>query len=301
MKIAISGSNGLIGSALSRVLKGLGHQVVPIIRPSSKRVKREGTGETIAYDPIAGTIDTEALSRVDTVIHLAGESIAGLWTKSKRRRLVHSRIDSTRLIAQSVASLSQPPSLLITASAVGFYGSSDHSVTENNPPGNSFLARLCIDWEAAVQPATQAGIRTVQIRLGMVLSPKGGSLKAMLPAFRMGLGAVLGNGQQMWSWISLENAVRAIQWILDKQELSGPVNLTSPNPVSNSDFTRTLAMACGNNARLRIPAWILTAVLDGFARETLLASTATLPEKLIRSGFVFHHPDLADYFKALQF
>jgi uncharacterized protein len=292
MKIAISGSSGLIGSALSRALKGQGHQVVPMIRPSSKGANRTGTGETIAYDPITGTIDSEALSRVDAVIHLAGESIAGLWTTRKRDRLVHSRIDSTRLIAQSMASCSRPPSLLITASAIGFYGSRDVTVTENDPPGISFLARLCVDWEAAVQPATQAGIRTTQIRLGMVLSPAGGSLKAMLPAFRMGLGAVLGNGRQVWSWITLEDAVRAIQWILDKPELSGPVNLTSPIPVSNAEFTGTLALACRRKARLRIPAWILKAGLDGFASETLLASTPAIPDKLIKSGFTFLHPEL---------
>jgi uncharacterized protein len=294
MKIAISGSTGFIGSALWQALEGQGHQVVPMIRPSSKGMKREGIGETIAYDPIAGTIDTDALSRVDAVIHLAGESIAGLWTTSKRQRLLHSRIDSAPLIAQSIVSCSRPPKLLIAASAIGFYGSTDHSVTENDPPGNSFLARLCVDWEAATQAAIRAGIRTVQIRLGMVLSPAGGSLKAMLPAFRMGLGAVIGDGRQMWSWISLEDAVQAIQWIIATPSLSGPVNLTSPHPVSNDEFTRALAKIVRHKARLRIPAWILRTAMDGFARETLLASTPVIPDKLIKSDFVFLDPALPE-------
>jgi uncharacterized protein len=300
MKIAISGSTGLIGSALSQALEGQGHQVVSMIRPSSKRANRSWSGETIAYDPIEETIDTEALSRVDAVIHLAGESIAGYWTAAKRRRLIQSRVDSTRLIAQSIASCPRPPKLLITASAVGFYGSTDKPVTENDPPGNSFLSRLCVDWEAAVQPATQAGIRTSQIRLGMVLSPSGGSLKAMLPAFRLGLGAVIGSGRQMWSWIALEDAVCAIQWILDKPELSGPVNLTSPNPVSNAEFTQALAKACERNSRVRIPAWILRTALDGFATETLLASTAAIPDNLIKSGFQFRHLELSEALCQIQ-
>jgi uncharacterized protein (TIGR01777 family) len=294
MKIAISGSAGFIGSALWQALEGQGHHVVPMIRPSSKGANRTSTGETIAYDPTAGTIDTEALSRVDAVIHLAGESIAGYWTAAKRRRLVQSRVDSTRLIAQTLAAAQPKPSVLITASAIGYYGSRDRPVTEQNPAGDSFLARLCVDWEAAVRPVTDAGIRTVQIRLGMVLSPAGGSLKAMLPAFRMGLGAVLGDGRQVWSWITLEDAVRAIQWILDKPELSGPVNLASPNPVSNAEFTRTLALACRRKVRLRIAAWILKAGLDGFAAETLLASTIVIPDKLIKSGFIFLDPALPE-------
>ena len=301
MKIAISGSTGFIGSALSQALHGHGHQVIGMIRPSSKGANRIRTGETIAYDPIAGTIDTEALSRVDAVIHLAGESIAGYWTAAKRRRLIQSRVDSTGLIARAIASASRKPSILITASAIGFYGSKDIPVTENNSAGDSFLARLCVDWETAGQPATQAGIRTVQIRLGMVLSPKGGSLKAMLPAFRMGLGAVLGDGRQMWSWISLEDAVRAIHWILDKPELSGPMNLTSPNPV----IQRRIHTSPGYGLRTQSPA--ANPGMDSqdgsrwFCAETLLASTAAVPEKLIRSGFVFRHPTLSEYFAAAQF
>lgn len=297
MKIAISGSSGLIGSALRRALESRGCSVVLMVRPTSRTI---GTGEQIDYDPTAGTIDPNAMNGVDAVIHLAGESIAGYWTAAKRRRLIQSRVDSTGLIARAIASTQRKPSILITASAIGFYGSKDNLVTENNSAGDSFLARLCVDWETAGQPATQAGIRTVQIRLGMVLSPKGGSLKAMLPAFRMGLGAVLGDGRQMWSWISLEDAVRAILWILDKPELSGPINLTSPNPVTNAEFTQALATACGRKVRLRIAAWILKTALDGFARETLLASTAAVPEKLIRSGFVFGHPTLSEFFAAAR-
>lgn len=294
MKIAISGSTGLIGSVLWQALEGQGHEVVPMIRPSSKGANRLRTGETIAYDPIAATIDSEALCRIDAVIHLAGESIAGYWTAAKRRRLVQSRVDSTRQIARTLATAQRKPSVLITASAIGYYGSRDTPVTEQNPAGDSFLARLCVDWEAAVRPATEEGIRTVQIRLGMVLSPAGGSLKAMLPAFRMGLGAVLGDGRQMWSWITLEDAVRAIQWILAAPDLSGPVNLTSPYPISNAEFTQALAKACGHKARLRIPAWILKTALDGFATETLLASTPAIPDKLLRSGFAFVCIPLSD-------
>lgn len=292
MKIALSGSSGFIGSALRRVLESQGHLVIPMVRPSSRSI---GMGEQIVYDPAAETIDGEKLSRVDAVIHLAGESIAGYWTAAKRRRLVQSRVDSTRLIARAIASSPGKPSILITASAIGFYGSMQTPVAEGAPAGDSFLARLCVDWETATEPARQAGIRTAQIRLGMVLSRTGGSLKAMLPAFRLGLGAILGDGQQVWSWITLEDAVRAILWILDKPELSGPINLTSPNPVANAEFTRELAKACGHKTRLRIPAWILKMALDGFARETLLASTAAIPEKLIRSGFQFRHPDVFEF------
>ncbi len=298
MKIAISGSKGFVGSALSAALVEKGHTAIPIIRPVSQGTKGTESWERVVYDPVGGTIDSQALSGVDAVIHLAGESIAGYWTAAKRRRLIHSRVDSTRLIARTIASSSRKPLILITASAIGFYGSRDRAVTEHAPTGDSFLARLCVDWEQAVHPATQAGIRTAQIRLGMVLSKAGGSLRAMLPAFRMGLGAVLGNGRQMWSWISLADAVRAIQWIIEKPELSGPINFTSPNPVTNAEFTQALATACGRKVRLQIPAWILKTVLDGFARETLLVSTAALPEKLIRSGFQFHHPNLDSVFQS---
>lgn len=294
MKIAISGSTGLIGSALSVALVRNGHTVIPIIRPSSRWVTQAHNDQWIVYDPIAGTIDRDALNGIDAVIHLAGESIAGYWSAAKRRRLVQSRVDSTQLIARTIASVQRKPSVLITASAIGFYGSREDPLTEDAASSNSFLARLCVDWEAATEPARQAGIRTAQIRLGMVLSKAGGSLKAMLPAFRMGLGAVLGNGRQMWSWISLEDAVRGIQWIIVKPELSGPINFTSPNPVSNRDFTRELATACGHKVRLRIPLWILKLALDGFAQETLLASTAALPEKLIRSNFEFQYPILSE-------
>ncbi len=301
MKIAISGSTGFIGSALVKGLESQGHTAVPMVRPSSRSINPAEDRERILYDPVAETIDLESLSRVDIVIHLAGESIAGLWTKNKCRRLVHSRVDSTRLIAQSMASLPHPPSLLITASAIGFYGSADQPVAENAPAGNTFLARLCADWESAVLPATQAGIRTVPIRLGMVLSPTGGSLKAMLPVFRLGLGAVLGHGRQIWSWITLDDVLGAVQWIIETSDLSGPVNFTGPNPVSNTEFTTALAAACGRRARLRIPAWALNMALDGFASETLLASASVLPDKLLQSGFTFRCPDLCEYFKTIRF
>lgn len=300
MKIAISGSKGFIGSALTEALAKQGHSVIPIVRSCSCRIPQPDNHKRIVYDPVKGIVDDQAFNGIDGVIHLAGESIAGYWTEAKRRRLYHSRIDSTRLVAQAIASVQRKPVILISASAVGFYGSKGELVTESAPAGDSFLARLCVDWEAAAAPARQAGIRTAQIRLGMVLSKAGGSLKAMLPAFRMGLGTVLGNGRQMWSWISLEDAVRGIQWIIEKPDLSGPINFSSPNPVSNAEFTRELAKICGHKARLRIPAWILRMALDGFASETLLSTTVALPEKLLRSGFEFQHPKLSAYFDSIR-
>lgn len=297
MHVAIAGSSGLIGSALVIELEAAGHRVMRLVRPDT-------AGEGISWDPAAGSIDASALEGVDAVINLAGRSIGERrWSKREKRLLVDSRLDSTALLAETVASMATPPSVLLNASAIGIYGDrGDQELDESSPPGSGFLADLTARWEAATQPATAAGVRVVHLRTGIVLSTQGGALGRMLAPFgprwlspfRWGLGGRVGNGRQVWSWISLTDQVRAIVHLLTS-ELDGPVNLTGPAPVTNRDFTKALGSALRRPTVLWIPGFVLKLVLGSeLANALVLDSARVLPARLLADGFEFHHTHVTD-------
>jgi uncharacterized protein len=288
MRIVLSGASGLVGSALEPALRVSGHEVWRLVR-SAPVGDRER-----CWHPDARHPDPHVLAGMDAVVHLGGENIAaGRWTASRRERIRRSRVDSTRLLAQAMAAMARPPRAFLCASAVGIYGDrGDEVLTESSPPGSGFLAEVGREWEAAAQSASRNGIRVASLRFGVVLSPAGGALARMLPVFRLGLGGRIGNGRQYWSWISLPDAVRAIEFILASDALAGPVNGVSPQPLTNSAFTRSLAGALGRPAMFPLPAFAARLALGGMADAALLASARVEPEKLKGAGFQFQHATL---------
>lgn len=289
MKILITGSSGLIGSALVPLLKGEGHQVVRLVR------RPPAPGEEAAvWDPDAGKLEVSSLEQTDAVVHLAGENIgAARWTEERKKRMSESRVRGTRLLSETLARLAVPPRVLVSASAVGFYGPrGDDVLTEESPPGTGFLADVCVKWEAATDPARQKGIRVVNLRTGMVLSGNGGALTAMLPPFKMGAGGKIGDGRQFISWIAIDDLTRAISHALTHESLSGPANAVSPNPARNVDFTRTLGKVLRRPTFLSMPAPVVRLVFGEMADALLLASQRAQPRRLLDSGFSFQFPDL---------
>jgi hypothetical protein len=289
MNVLVTGSSGLIGSALVALLGREGHSVTRLVRSPGEVVH-----QSILWDPAAGTIDPSALEGTEVAVHLAGETVAGRWTPQKKRRIRESRVSSTRLLSRALADLEPKPRVLVSASATGYYGDrADEPLTEESPPGAGFLADVVHEWEAATEPARAAGIRVVHIRSGIVLSPSGGALARMLTPFRLGLGGRLGNGRHYMSWIGLEDEVRAIRHAMLNPSLAGPINLVAPNPVTNREFAKTLGRVLGRPAVLPTPTLPL-ALLFGreFVREALLASARVLPRRLEASGFEFEHPEL---------
>jgi uncharacterized protein (TIGR01777 family) len=287
MRVAVTGSSGLVGSALVPFLRAGGHDVLRLVRRPAR------LGDEIAWDPETGTIDAAALEGVDAVVHLAGDNIAaGRWTAAKKARLRSSRVGPTRLIAETLAGLKRKPELLVSASAVGYYGDRGQAwVSETDPPAADFLGRLSVEWEAAALPAARAGIRVAHPRTGIVLSPSGGALGKMLLPFRLGLGGVVGAGSQYFSWIAIDDLLGAIAWILGHEELAGGVNAASPSPVTNAELTKTLGRVLGRPTPLPVPAFALRLALGEMA-DSLLASTRMKPERLVASGFPFRFPDL---------
>ncbi len=289
-RVAITGASGLIGSELSAFLGTAGYRVQPLVR----RCPREGTDE-IEWNPGDGRIDGPALEGVEAIIHLAGENLLGRWSEDKRRRIRSSRIEGTDLIARAVAALDRPPRVLVSASAIGFYGDrGDEVLTEDSAAGDGFLADLCAEWEAATTPAEEAGIRTVHLRTGVVLTPRGGALKTALPAFRLGLGGPLGDGTGWMSWIGLDDMVGAIAHILQDESLDGPVNMVAPTPVTTREYAHELGRVLRRPVVFRVPECALRGVAGEMADEVLLASTRVRPERLESSGFSFLTPDLGD-------
>ncbi|GBD14409.1 Epimerase family protein [bacterium HR25] len=287
MKVLVSGSSGLIGSALVPALRQAGHQVVRLVR------RRPEPPDEFFWLPDAGQLDRSALEGVDAVVHLAGETIGKRWTSSAKERIRASRIEGARLLTEAMREMGTPPRVFVSASAVGYYGDRGSEILdENEAPGRGFLAEVCKDWEAATRPAVERGVRVVNARTGIVLSGRGGALKAMLPLFQLGLGGVLGDGRQYMSWIAIDDVVRGYLHLLEDSGLSGPVNLTSPNPVTNAEFTQTLAKVLGRPAFLRVPAQVLTLPLGEMAQETLLASQRAIPRRLLERGFQFQYPEL---------
>ena len=291
MKVIITGRSGLVGSALSRRLAGQGHEVTGMSR-------HPGPGE-LGWDPASGSIDAGGFEGADAVVHLAGESIDGRWTPDKKRRIRESRVVGTTLVAETIAGLDPPPGVLVSGSAINIYGDRGREVvTESTPPGSSFLAGVCVEWEGAARPAAEAGVRVVHPRTGLVLAPDGGALARMLPVFKLFAGGRLGSGEQMWSWISLADEVAALEYLLD-HDIEGPVNLTTPNPVSNRQFATTLGEVLGRPAILPAPAPALRLVLGEMAEELVLTSMDIRPEVLTRSGFTFTHPELGPALRAV--
>lgn len=292
MRIAITGSTGMIGTALVRALRSMGHTVTRILRSASSHTRPE---TELLWDPVQGQIDAAGLEAHDAVVHLAGESIAGLWTQRRRAAIRESRVRGTRLLAETIASLEHPPATLLSASAVGIYGDrpDDEQVDDDAEPGTGFLAETGIAWEGATRAAEDAGIRVAHLRFGLVLSREGGLLRAMLPAFRLGLGARLGSGRQWMPWITLDDVVGAILHLLADEDVDGPVNIVAPEAVSNAEFTRALAHAVRRPAPLRAPAWVLRLLLRDQADEMLLGGARVVPRRLIDSGYTFRNPQLS--------
>jgi uncharacterized protein (TIGR01777 family) len=286
----------LIGSTLAAFLDAGGHRVRRIVRG-----KAEGDLYRISWDTARGILESEKLDGADVVVHLAGENIAaGRWTETRKTRVRESRVKGTRELCETLARLHRPPKVLVVASATGYYGDrGDAVLDEDAARGDGFLADVCQQWEAAATPAMERGIRVVFARFGIVLSPRGGALAKMLPLFRLGLAGHLGDGQQFWSWISLDDAIGAIHHAIITPTLVGSVNLTTPNPVHNEEFTKTLAEVLHRPAVLPMPAVMLRTAMGEIADAMLLASTRVLPCRLFAAGYEFRHPTLDVAFRHL--
>ncbi len=295
MRVLVSGSTGLIGGALGPLLSTGGHEVVPLTRGKHGQAdQREDAPTAVSWRPAEGQLDAADVEGFDAVVHLAGESIAGgRWTEVKKARILDSRVKGTRLLCETLARLERKPRVLAAASAIGFYGNrGEEELTEESPAGEGFLADVCRQWEEATQPAAEAGIRVVNVRIGVVLSPLGGALKMMLRAFRLGLGGKVGGGGQWVGWITRDDVARAIVHTLVTGDLAGPVNLTSPRAVTNLEMTKALGRVLRRPTILPAPRFALRAVLGQMADELLLQSARVAPEKLRASGFEFRDPEL---------
>ncbi len=288
MRIAISGASGLIGSSLVALLTAAGHQVGRLVRGAPQ------SALDIRWDPAAGTIDRAALAGFDAVVHLAGENIAShRWTSAQKQKIRASRVDSTKLLAETLLVLNPRPQVWVCASAIGFYGDrGDEPLDEASLPGEGFLPDVCRQWEAATRPAADAGIRVVNVRFGVVLSPAGGALKSMLPPFRLGLGGRIGGGRQYMSWIGVDDAVGAIQQALMTDTLHGPVNLVTPHPVTNQEFTKTLGRVLRRPTIFPMPAPVARIAFGEMADALLLSSARVHPARLLTSGYAFRYPQL---------
>lgn len=291
--IAITGSSGLVGTALTTRLRAEGHRVVPVVR------REAGDGE-VAWDPARGTIDATGLDGLDAVVNLAGAGIGDeRWTPARKALLRSSRVDGTTLLARTLAGLAHPPRVLLSGSAIGIYGDrGDEVLTESSGSGEGFLPDLCRAWEAATRPAEEAGIRVAHLRTGLVLAPDGGMLDRLVPLFRFALGGRLGRGRQYWPWVALDDEVGAIRWLID-HDVRGPVNLTGPRPVTNAAFTRALGRAVHRPAVLPVPPFGPDLLLGReLAHELLFASARVVPAALEAGGYAFRHPDLASALEA---
>lgn len=287
MRIAVTGASGLVGSALVAGARAAGHDTVALVRRAAL------SPSEVQWDPEAGTVDLDALAGVDAIVHLAGETIGARWTRARRERVLRSRVDGTRTIAEAVGQLDPSPAL-ICASATGFYGNrGDELLTEASPRGAGFLADVVDAWEQAAQPARDAGARVVHLRTGIVLARSGGALGKLLTPFRLGVGGRIGSGAQWWSWIGLDDTVAAYLHVL-AHPLDGPVNATAPNPVTNAQFVRALGRALHRPTVLPLPAFAVSAAFGQMGREMLLEGQRVIPPRLLESGFRFAHATVDD-------
>jgi uncharacterized protein len=291
-KVLVSGSSGLIGSAFCASLSASGYEVTRLVRGASS-----GEGQ-IAWDP--AKLSPESVSGFDVVVHLAGESIVGRWTDEKKAAIRHSRVAGTKSLAKALAEASPRPRVFVSASAIGYYGNrGQETLREDSPVGRGFLADVCREWEFATTAAADAGIRTAQTRFGIVLSQAGGALAKMLPPFRLGIGGNMGSGRQWWSWIDLQDVVGAIEHVIKTSSVHGPVNVVSSNPVTNAEFTKTLAAVLSRPAIFPMPAFVARLALGQMADELLLASQRVEPAKLVVSGYAFKQPNLRQALQAI--
>jgi uncharacterized protein len=284
--VLVSGASGPIGSALLSSLNAQGYKVTRLVRGAASGA------DQITWDP-AQPLSPDSVSGFDAVIHLSGETIVGRWTEAKKRRILDSRKQGTGHLAEALAKAARPPQVFISASAVGYYGDrGDEILREDSSSGQGFAAEICRAWETAAQPAAAAGIRTVQMRFGVVMSADGGALPKMLPPFRMGLGGRLGSGRQWWPWIGITDVVGAIEHALANSSLQGPVNTVSPNPVTNAEFTKTLATVLKRPAIFPMPAFAVQLIFGEMGKELFLASQRVEPARLVATGYRFKQPEL---------
>ena len=289
MRVAVSGSTGLVGSEVVASLSAAGHAVVRLVR------RPPASGEkAVRWDPEKGEIDSAGLEGLDAVVHLAGENIAsGRWNAARKAAIRGSRVNGTRLLCDALAGLARPPKTLVCASAIGYYGDRGADVlTEGSPPGAGFLSDVCMEWEAASEPAARKGIRVVVLRIGVVLSPKGGALSRMLPLFRAGLGGVIGNGRQYVSWVALDDLVGIVLHTLQSGELRGPVNAVAPVPVTNRELTEALGKVLSRPTLFPVPAFALRLAVGEMADALLLSSARVVPGRLEATGYPFRFPEL---------
>jgi uncharacterized protein len=287
MHIAMTGSGGLVGAELTSTLTHAGHRVTRLVRGRA-------TDNEVGWEPTAGVFDAAGIKGVDAVIHLAGENIAARrWSPRQKQKIRDSRVEGTRTLCQGLAAMELPPKVLVSASATGFYGNRGAEVLdESSPAGHGFLASVCCDWEGATRRAEEAGIRVVHLRIGMVLSARGGALARMVTPFKLCGGGIVGNGRQYWSWIELGDLVGAIQHALMENALSGPVNAVSPQPVVNREFTEVLGRVLSRPTILRMPGRLARLALGEMADALLLASTRVVPTRLLGTGYKHQHPHL---------
>ena len=292
--VAVTGATGLIGASLVERLRAHGHTVRRLLRSS-----RAARPDDVMWDPARGALPPDALAGVDAVVHLAGEPVAHRWTDARKRAIRESRVRSTEQLAQAIRALDAKPRVFLSGSAVGYYGDrGDVPLDESSAPGRDFLARVCVEWEGAAAPIADAGVRLVQLRTGIVLSPKGGALERLLPIFRLGGGGRLGSGGQWMSWISLDDHLRAMEHALFAESLRGPANLVAPNPVTNAEFASTLGRVLARPALVPVPSFALELLYGEMARETLLAGQRVLPKALAASGFEFAETTLEGALRA---
>lgn len=288
LTVAVTGATGLIGTALVDRLRNRGHEVRRLVRSA-----RQAQGTDVVWDPARDELPPSALAGVDAVVNLAGEPIAHRWTPERKRAIRESRVRGTEQLARAIMLLDRKPRVVLSGSAVGYYGDRGNDVLdERSGPGEDFLAGLTIEWEAATEPIAGAGVRVVHLRTGIVLSPRGGALERLLPIFRLGAGGPIGTGRQWMSWITLEDHVRAMEHALFTDSMRGPANLVAPNPVTNAEFATTLGRVLTRPALIPVPAFALELMFGEMARATLLAGQRAMPRALATAGFEFTHPTL---------
>jgi uncharacterized protein len=288
MKVAVTGSSGLIGSALCTYITQKGHEVLRIVR------KKTSTAQDIFWNTENGKLEEEKLEGVDAIVHLAGESIASSrWTEAQKAKIRSSRIDGTKQLADAISKLAKPPKVVVSGSAIGFYGDrGNEDLTEQSQPGKGFLADVCREWEQSISPIRSKGVRIVNLRTGVILSTKSGALQKMLPIFKLGGGGNIGSGRQYISWISLDDEVMAIWHIINTDSIVGPVNCVAPNPVTNQEFTQVLGKVIHRPTVIPLPEFAARIIMGEMADELLLASQRCLPKSLLNSGYSFQYPNL---------
>lgn len=287
MKILITGSSGFIGSNLTDYLKKQGCQVIKVVR------RKTTNTDEVSWNIENNEYLTEQFEGFDVFINLSGENIFGYWTKEKKKRILESRIRTTKLLTDIISKLDSPPHTFISASAIGYYGNRDNEIlNENSNKGNGFFPDLAQNWEHTANILNSKNVRVVNLRIGLVLSEKGGALTKMLTPFRMGVGGNIGDGEMYWSWISLQDLLSAVLFIIKNNKIEGPVNIVSTNSLKNKEFTKILGKVLSRPTLLPVPSFFIKTILGEFGREALLASTRVVPEKLLNSGFEFTHTDL---------